>query len=131
MDYDHIISLAAGIVAAGILAVLALASPGLLRTEGALSASKLQFFLWTEAALFTYGFLFTAYAIHHTPLDLKFKPQIPPNILLLMGLSITAAAASQSKPQPPSVKTDGAFARFFQNANGQLSLPKVQMLAWT
>ncbi|MDP9104324.1 MAG: hypothetical protein M3N49_00075 [Candidatus Eremiobacteraeota bacterium] len=130
MDHDHLISLAAGIEAAGILAVLAIASPGLFRTAGALSTSKLQFFLWTEAALFTYGFLFTAHAVHH-PITKDFNPQFPDHLLLLMGLSITAGAASQAKPQPIGIRTDGAFARFFQNANGQLSLPKVQMLAWT
>jgi len=131
MDHDHLIALAAGLVAAGILGILALRIPGLLQTGGALSTSKLQFFLWTEAALFTYAFLFTAYAIHN-PVDvLKFRPAIPDHVLLLMGLSITAAAASQAKPQPSQVKKDKAFVRFFQDANEELSLPKVQMLAWT
>src|ERR1700681_3690077 len=131
MDPDHLIALAAGLVAAGILGILALRIPGLLQTGGALSTSKLQFFLWTEAALFTYAFLFTAYAIHNPGDVLKFRPAIPEHVLLLLGLSITAAAASQAKPQPSQVKTDKALLCIFEDANEERSLPKVQMRACT
>jgi hypothetical protein len=130
MNHDFVIALAAGIVAAGILAILASRVPDLLRTGDTLSTSKFQFFLWTETALFMYGFLFTAYAINHV-IDGSFKPQFPDHVLLLMGLSITAAGVSQAKPQPSGKKTDGAFVRFFQDANNKLSLANLQMLAWT
>lgn len=138
---QHAIALLAGVAAAAIMIIIALFAPGLLQTGGAFSSAKLQFFLWTEVALFAYVFLFAAHALGPPPVVCKptdppavcmpFAPRFPDNLLILMGLSITAVTASKARPQPLSLTSRPGFAQFFQDANGKLTLPKVQMLAWT
>jgi len=129
----------------------------MLQTDGLYSTAKLQFFIWTEVALFTYGYLFTAHAAGPAGVfnwctrndvakanykcppnyDITGKgPEFPDNLLLLMGLSITATAVSRAKGQPPgAIAATGqrsALRAFVQDAGiDALSLPKAQMLAWT
>jgi hypothetical protein len=126
---QHTIALLAGVAAAAIMIIIALFAPGLLQTGDHFSGAKLQFFLWTEAALFAYGFLFTAHALGG--MKIPFTPTFPDNLFLLMGLSVTAVSASKAVGQPASLTTHRGLAQFFQDANGKLTLPKVQMLAWT
>jgi hypothetical protein len=129
MDH-HVIALLAGLVAAAIMPIIALFVPGLLKTDGALSAAKVQFFLWTEAALFAYGYLFTAHVLGRV--TTKFEPHFPDNVLILMGLSITAvtAVAASKDAQPRRSPSTRAVAQLLQDAKGGLSLPKLQMLTW-
>ncbi|HEV2740096.1 MAG TPA: hypothetical protein VGU66_16065 [Candidatus Elarobacter sp.] len=150
------VAIAAGLAAIFILAALAFRVPGMLQTDGLYSTAKLQFFIWTEVALFTYGYLFTAHAggpagVFNwcTAKDIpkvavcppKYNvtnkgPKFPDNLLLLMGLSITATAVSRAKGQPQGAVAAAdqrlSLRAFVQDAGvDALSLPKAQMLAWT
>jgi hypothetical protein len=153
-----VVAMFAGLAAALPLAIIVVIAPRVLQTDGVFSTAKLQFLIWTEVVLFTFGFLFTAHAAgpagvfgwcekqisankppcptDYSPTDKG--PKLPQELLLLMGLSITTAAASRAKGQPPAVvaavKTGVASSRlaFIKDADAdELSLAKLQMLAWT
>ncbi|MFL6230157.1 MAG: IPT/TIG domain-containing protein [Pyrinomonadaceae bacterium] len=79
------------------------------------SSSKFQFFLWTVVVIFSYVAVYAARALrgYYEPVD-----QIPVNLLIVMGFSITTAAAAKgitvgyvetgrvAKTEPDSTKAD-------------------------
>ena len=112
------------------------------------STSKLQFFLWTVVVLYAYGAIWAA-RFWHGQVDAL--SNIPPNLLLAMGFSLTTVTAAKGitsayvssgrlvKNPPP---TEGSPANSTANSatgvsalatedDGYPDLSKMQMLAWT
>ena len=104
-----------------------------LGADGRLSTSKCQFLLWTAAVLFVFLSLLFSHG------DSTFSADLPQNILLAMGFSLTTAvgakyiAINQPSTQPlgdtgPSTMNPQYL---IADNNGRLDLNKAQMLAWT
>ncbi|HEX9987892.1 MAG TPA: IPT/TIG domain-containing protein [Chloroflexia bacterium] len=112
------------------------------------STSKLQFFLWTVVVLYAYGAIWAARFWHG---QMEAISNIPPNLLLAMGFSLTTVTAAKGitsayvssgrlvKNPPP---TDGSPTNATANSatgvsaiatddDGFPDLSKMQMLAWT
>jgi hypothetical protein len=97
-----------------------------------LSASKLQALVWTIVTLFAYGSVFGALLLDSGPEAVHKLPQIPLNLLVLMGLSVTTAAGAKGvtvayKEQDRIDKKSGGAVT---NAQGNPDLVKAQMLIW-
>lgn len=92
-----------------------------------LSVSKFQAFIWTIITLFSYASIFGFRYIDSPANAIKSLPEIPINLFLLMGFSITTAAGSKS------LKISYiAQGRVTKESTGLTSdLTKTQMLAWT
>ena len=106
--------------------------------DGRPSTSKLQWFLWTVTIVFSYS---TVYAARAWTGDYGVISNIPQNLLIAMGLSVTAMAAAKgitvsyvSSGQvtkagvPPETASSGSI---FQDDTGIPDLSKIQMMAWT
>jgi hypothetical protein len=97
-----------------------------------LSASKLQALVWTIVTLFSYGSVFGALLVESGPEAVRKLPQIPINLLVLMGFSVTTAAGAKGvtvayKEQNRIDKKSGGAVT---NAQGNPALVKAQMLIW-
>jgi len=107
------------------------------RGEGGLkvlSASKFQALIWTLVTLFAYTSVFGARFIDvNMEGALQSLPDIPINLLVLMGFSVATAAASKSVTI--SYKTNGYIAEesggLTSSPEGKGDLVKTQMLIWT
>src|SRR5450759_4910177 len=102
--------------------------------DGRPSSSKFQFFLWTIVVLFAYVSIFAAR--YGTPQQQAVN-QIPRNVLIAMGLSVTTLVAakgitssyvSSGQLQKPANQGKGGL---FTDDDGYSDLSKIQMLAWT
>jgi hypothetical protein len=105
--------------------------------DGRSSASKLQWFFWTVVVIFFYVAIYTARAVkgHYEPIT-----EIPANLLIAMGFSVTTMAASKgimvayvSSGRVTKTKADPNSAgpgSIFQDDTGFPDLSKIQMLAW-
>jgi hypothetical protein len=99
-----------------------------------LSASKFQVIVWTGVTLFAYGSIF-GMRLLTTRADqlLPESPEIPSNLLILMGLSAVTAAGS--KGITISYKSQGRIpdesGGLTTNPAGEGDLIKTQMLVWT
>ncbi len=106
--------------------------------DGAPSTSKLQWFLWTITALFSYTVVYAARISLGVIAPIT---DIPSSLLIAMGFSVTTMAAAKGitasyvtsgrlvkapAKQPP--KGPGAI---FTDDDGDPDLSKVQMMAWT
>ena len=104
-----------------------------LGADGRLSTSKCQFLLWTGAVLFVFLVLLFAHG------NATFSSDLPQNILLVMGFSLTTAVgAKYIVINQPSTQTSGDTGPPTMNPtyliadnDGRLDLNKAQMLAWT
>lgn len=106
-------------------------------TDGRLSSSKFQFFLWTIVALFTYAATYTArFAAGLALSDTK----TPTNLLLAMGLSVTtmatAKAITASYVANGKINKNIISARvqpgdLFRDDSGSPDITKIQMMSWT
>jgi hypothetical protein len=106
--------------------------------DGRLSTSKFQFWLWTLVILFVYAALYAERAGrgYFAAID-----EIPRNLLLAMGFSVTTAAAAKGitvsyikTGQIIKDKADpatGGPGGLFQDDKGSPDLSKIQMMAWT
>ncbi len=101
-----------------------------------LSASKLQALIWTMITLFTYASIFGTRllsASSSSPVSEMQLPDIPLNLLVLMGLSVATAAGS--KGVTISYKTQGIIGKdgggLTTNSKDEPDLVKTQMLVWT
>jgi hypothetical protein len=99
-----------------------------------LSASKFQALVWTLTTLFAYGSVFGARLLALQPGEaLPELPNIPLNLLVLMGLSAVTAAGS--KGVSISYKSQGRIpdksGGLTTNPKGEGDLIKTQMLVWT
>jgi hypothetical protein len=99
-----------------------------------LSASLLQFLLFTYLTIFSYVAVFAA----RLGADKGFSEwlTVPQNLLILMGISVVSATASkgivvsyveQGKLPPPTEDKSGVTT----DKDGQTALTKVQMIIWT
>lgn len=111
-------------------------------TDGKSSSSKVQWFLWTLTVIFAYVVLYAARVMHG---DFQPTSEIPVNVLLAMGFSITTMAtakgitasyvasgrifklAADSKGNPDPSNRGGIFL----DDDGYPDLSKIQMIAWT
>jgi hypothetical protein len=103
------------------------------------STSKCQFFLWTVVALFSYASLYAARIGAGVLTTNDFN--IPTNLLLAMGLSVTTAVAakgitvSQLSDQTATKEhidaKDAQTGDLIKDDGGAIDLTKVQMLGWT
>ena len=120
------------------------------------SSSKFQFLLWTVVVIFSYVAVYAARALrgYYESVD-----QIPVNLLIVMGFSITTAAAAKgitvgyletgrvAKPEPASTMADpnnsernvegkplkrrAGWSAILVDDEGYPDLSKIQMIAWT
>lgn len=106
--------------------------------DGRPSTSKLQFFLWTAVALFSYAALYAARVIGGGSVEAI--SEIPHNLLIAMGLSIGTATAAKTvtssfvdsgKITKAPADNKDMFAPLLQDDGGAPDLSKMQMLAWT
>jgi competence protein ComEC len=99
-----------------------------------LSASKFQALVWTWVTLFAYGSIFGMRLITtESNGPIQELPEIPLNLLVLMGLSAVTAAGS--KGITISYKSQGLIPEksggLTTNPSGEGDLIKTQMLVWT
>jgi hypothetical protein len=102
--------------------------------DGRPSTSKLQWFLWTVVIIFAYVAVYAARGM------LEPITEIPRNVLLAMGFSVTTMAVSKGittsfiangrlfKTNAPS---GGSPRGIFLDDHGFPDLSKIQMMAWT
>ena len=106
--------------------------------DGRPSTSKLQFWLWTIVALFSYVAFYSARVNNGNYGAIE---EYPVNLLIAMGLSVITATAAKgitvSYLQSGNlVKTNAGpetagAGQVLKNDDGTLDLSKIQMLAWT
>lgn len=102
--------------------------------DGATSTSKVQFFVWTIAALYAYLVIILDAYFNHGVTEMA--PAVPQNLILAMGLSaITTLAAKEvtsSYSEKGHVRKDGEIkGGIFLNDDGYPDLSKIQLMAWT
>lgn len=101
------------------------------------SISKLQFLLWTIVALFAYTAIWgiRAHVNHYEAIG-----DIPANLLLAMGLSVTTAVAAKGikesnidngKEQDDKRDTPSTIGTVVKSNDNSLDLAKTQLLVWT
>ena len=107
------------------------------------STSKCQFFLWTVVALFSYATIYAARLGAHKLLSgvSDSGPDIPSNLLLAMGISITSAVAAKGITVTQLNNADttkdqihpaqAQFSDLIRDDAGAIDLTKVQLLGWT
>ncbi len=96
------------------------------------SASLLQFLIFTYVIVFAYVAVYVA----RLGAELTALPNIPLNLLVLMGLSVGSATASKgivvSYVEQGKLPVDGADqSGVVKDKFGNVALTKVQMLIWT
>ncbi len=100
-----------------------------------LSTSQLQFLIWTGVTVFAYCTMFAARAIDSGNAPVKHLPEIPINLMLLMGFSATTTAASKgitlSYLAQGQLDANKDASGVLTNRDGTTALIKVQMLIWT
>jgi hypothetical protein len=108
--------------------------------DGFASTSKLQWFLWLTAVLFSYVALWVLRAEHG---DYAALSEIPVNILTVLGFSTATAAAAKgitagyvqtgkvAKTGVPANSTAATTGGIFQDDSGGPELAKIQMIAFT
>jgi len=109
--------------------------------DGRISASKLQWFLWTIVIIFAYVAIYTARFIRG---NYEALSGFSPNLLTVMGLSlgtmmaakgITSAYVSSGKMTKTALadndKAKGNISSIFNDDDGFPDLSKIQMMAWT
>jgi hypothetical protein len=110
--------------------------------DGKPSSSKFQWFVWTLAVVFAYIVLYVARLLHG---DVEPISEIPVNVLLAMGFSVTTMAAAKGitvsyvasgRSLKPAADASGRPAAdnhsgLFLDEDGYPDLSKIQMLIWT
>lgn len=94
------------------------------------SLSKLQFYLWTVAALFSYAYLF----ISHVMIQKTVWPDVPPNlpgvIAIAAGTTVSSLLVTSAKGSIGAGSVEPNFADFI-TSGGVVAPDRVQMLLWT
>jgi len=94
------------------------------------SLSKLQFYLWTVASLFSYAYLF----ISRVHVQNMIWPDVPPNlpgvIAIAAGTTVSSVLVTASKGSKGAGPAQPGFADFI-TSGGVVAPDRVQMLLWT
>jgi hypothetical protein len=94
------------------------------------SLSKLQFYLWTVASLFSYAYLF----ISRVHVQNAIWPDVPPNlpgvIAIAAGTTVSSVLVTASKGSKGAGPARPGFADFI-TSGGVVAPDRVQMLLWT
>lgn len=94
------------------------------------SLSKLQFYLWTVASLFSYAYLF----ISRVHVQNSIWPDVPPNlpgvIAIAAGTTVSSVLVTASKGSKGAGPAQPGFADFI-TSGGVVAPDRVQMLLWT
>jgi hypothetical protein len=109
--------------------------------DGRASTSKLQWFLWTVVVFFAYVTTWTARALEG---DYDPIAEVPQNLLVAMGLSVTTMAAAKGitvsylasgrvikTSADPKDKQDKGLGPAVRSDEGVPDLSKIQMMIWT
>jgi hypothetical protein len=110
-------------------------------TDGRASTSKLQWFLWTVVVVFAYVAIWTAGALDGNLVPIT---EIPQNLLIAMGLSVTTMAAAKGitvsyvnsgrvikTSADPGEKKDTGLGPVVSSDERVPDLSKIQMMIWT
>ena len=110
-------------------------------TDGRASTSKLQWFLWTVVVVFAYVAIWAAGALDGNLVPIT---EIPQNLLIAMGLSVTTMAAAKGitvsyvnsgrvikTSANPQEKKDTGLGPIVSSDEHAPDLSKVQMMIWT
>ena len=108
-------------------------------TDGRLSTSKFQFFLWTVVVVFSYAALYTL-KLSLPGSRFEALPSLPENVLIALGISVLSASAAKAitvsyintnKISKPPLSSGARFGQLFQDDSGKPDLSKLQVIAWT
>jgi hypothetical protein len=94
------------------------------------SLSKLQFYLWTDAALFSYAYLFISRVLVQNSSWPDIPENLPGVIAVAAGTSISAQFITSSKGSKGAGALQPSFADFI-TSGGVVAPDRVQMLLWT
>ncbi len=94
------------------------------------SLSKLQFYLWTDAALFSYAYLFISRVLVQNGSWPDIPENLPGVIAVAAGTSISSQFITASKGSKGAGALQPSFADFI-TSGGVVAPDRVQMLLWT
>jgi hypothetical protein len=94
------------------------------------SLSKLQFYLWTNAALFGYAYLFISRVLIQHGLWPDIPPNLPGVIAIAAGTSVGSQIITSSKGSKGAGPLYPGFADFI-TSGGVVAPDRLQMLLWT
>jgi hypothetical protein len=94
------------------------------------SLSKLQFYLWTNAALFGYAYLFISRVLVQHGLWPDIPPNLPGVIAIAAGTSVGSQLITSSKGSKGAGPLYPGFADFI-TSGGVVAPDRLQMLLWT
>jgi hypothetical protein len=94
------------------------------------SLSKLQFYLWTNAALFGYAYLFISRVLIQHGIWPDIPPNLPGVIAIAAGTSVSSQIITSSKGSKGAGLLYPNFADFI-TSGGVVAPDRLQMLLWT
>jgi hypothetical protein len=94
------------------------------------SLSKLQFYLWTNAALFGYAYLFISRVLIQHGIWPDIPPNLPGVIAIAAGTSVSSQVITSSKGSKGAGALYPSFADFI-TSGGVVAPDRLQMLLWT
>jgi len=94
------------------------------------SLSKLQFYLWTNAALFGYAYLFISRVLVQHGIWPDIPPNLPAVIAIAAGTSVSSQLITSSKGSKGAGALYPGFADFI-TSGGVVAPDRLQMLLWT
>jgi hypothetical protein len=94
------------------------------------SLSKLQFYLWTNAALFGYAYLFISRVLVQHGIWPDIPPNLPGVIAIAAGTSVSSQVITSSKGSKGAGALYPGFADFI-TSGGVVAADRLQMLLWT
>jgi hypothetical protein len=94
------------------------------------SLSKLQFYLWTNAALFGYAYLFISCVLIQHGMWPDIPPNLPGVIAIAAGTSVSSQIITSSKGSKGAGSLYPSFADFI-TSGGVVAPDRLQMLLWT
>jgi len=94
------------------------------------SLSKLQFYLWTNAALFGYAYLFISRVLVQHGIWPDIPPNLPGVIAIAAGTSVSSQIITSAKGSKGAGPLYPGFADFI-TSGGVVAPDRLQMLLWT
>jgi hypothetical protein len=94
------------------------------------SLSKLQFYLWTNAAIFGYAYLFISRVLVQHGIWPDIPPNLPGVIAIAAGTSVSSQIITSSKGSKGAGPLYPGFADFI-TSGGVVAPDRLQMLLWT